>query len=310
MDRFASISVFVTVVDEGGFSAASRRLVMPLATVSRRVSELEEQLGVSLLNRSTRRVTLTESGRQYYESCRRILDDLEEAERVAIGDHSCPKGELIVTAPTVLGHLFVLPLITELMAVYPELQVRLILADQVVNLIEEHADVAVRVGRLSDNSLVATKVGSTTRVVCASPSYLARSAQLNHPDELDAHDCINIAALPPAHGWLLNMGGKEVTVPVRARLVVTTAEAGVDAAISGAGLVQAHCYQVAERVRAGKLKLLLNKFEPEHVPINLVYPSSRLVPAKLRAFLDFVGPRLRAELARGFGCAGGEAMFG
>jgi DNA-binding transcriptional LysR family regulator len=299
MDRLESMSVFVTVVEEGGFSAASRRLSKPLATVSRRVSELEEQLGVSLLKRTTRQVTLTDSGRSYFESCRRILGDVDEAERTAAGEYQSPKGELIVTAPIVFGRLHVLPLVIELIGAHPELHIRLVLLDRRVSLVEEHVDVAVRIGALSDSSLVATRVGNTTRVVCASPRYLAGRERPTRPEDLANHDCINIPILPPSNGWLLGVGGQDVSVPINARLVVTTAEAGVDAAVLGAGIVQAQCYQVSEAVRTQKLELLLLPFQPTRMPVNLVYPSKRLVPAKLRAFLDFAGPRLRARLGRG-----------
>lgn len=302
MDRFESMSVFVTVVEEGGFSAASRRLGRPLATVSRKVSELEDQLGLTLLNRTTRHVTLTESGRQYFEACRRILKDLEEAERTAAGEHQQPRGELIVTAPIVFGRLHIVPIVTELMASYPELQVRLILVDRVVSLLEENADIAVRIGRLSDSTMVATRVGATTRVLCASPDYLEKNGVPRHISELANHDCINVTVLPPANGWLLESEGRELGMPIHAKLVVTTAEGGIEAAIRGAGIVQAQCYQVASAVRAGKLQLVLKDFEPKHAPINLVYQRGKLVPAKIRAFLDHAAPRLRSALSRSWDC--------
>ena len=302
MDRFESMSVFVTVVEAGGFSAASRRLGRPLATVSRKVSELEDELGIVLLNRTTRHVTLTDSGRQYFEACRRILNDIEEAERAATGEYQTPKGEIIVTAPIVFGRMHVLPIVTEFMAAYPETQVRLVLVDRVGSLLEENADVAVRIAALPDTSMVATRVGSTTRVLCASPGYLDAHGAPASLDDLTHHQLINITALPPASGWLVSVEGKEVVVPVEPRLVVTTAEAGVEAAIRGAGIVQALCYQVTDAVCAGKLTRQLPAHEPEHVPISLVFKGGKAVPAKLRAFLDLAAPRLRSVLSRTFEC--------
>jgi DNA-binding transcriptional LysR family regulator len=302
MDRFQSMAVFVTVVEAGGFSAASRRLGKPLATISRKVSELEEELGITLLNRTTRHVTLTDPGRQYFEACRRILKDIEEAERTATGEYQTPKGELIVTAPIVFGRMHVLPIVTEFMAAYPKIQVRLVLEDRVVSLLEENADVAVRIAQLSDSSMVAKRVGKTTRVLCASPDYLAARGTPASLDDLDQHDCINIMALPPAGGWVVAVAGKEVIVPIEPRFVVSTAEAGVEAAVRGAGIVQALCYQVTDAVCAGRLTVLLRVHEPRHAPVSLVYQRGKTVPAKLRAFLDMAAPRLQSALSRTIDC--------
>lgn len=303
MDRFESMAMFVAVAEAGGFSAASRKLAKPLATVSRKVSELEEQLGIALLARSTRHVTLTDSGRQYYEACRRILNDVAEAEREAAGEQSAARGELIVTAPIVFGRLHLVPVATAFMAVHPEISLRLVLVDRVVNLLEEQADIALRIGDLKDSDMKTVRVGETTRVVCASGSYLAARGAPQELEELAPHDCINVTAIPPAQGWLLQVKGKEVAVPVTARLAVTTAEAGIEAALHDCGLVQVHCYQVSDRVREGALKTVLRQHEPRHAPISLVYNRGRHMPEKLRAFRDYVAPRLRKRLERrGWDC--------
>lgn len=292
------MSTFVAVVEAGGFSAASRRLAMPLATVSRKVSELEDQLGVRLLNRSTRKVTLTEPGEQFFAACRRILDDLGEAERAASGEYEAPRGELVITAPIVFGRLHALPIVAAFLKTCPQVTVRLLLADRVVSLIEEQVDLAVRIGRLPDSSMVATRIGSIGYVTCASPKYLADRGTPKSPKELAEHDCITFTGISaPTKEWAFRNAGKDIVVPVRPRLVVTTAEAAIDAAIAGVGVTRVLSYQVADAVKRGRLALVLRNFEPEPYPANLVYPSGRHIAAKLRAFLDFAVPRLRAQLS-------------
>lgn len=296
MDRFASMSTFVAVAEAGGFSAAARRLGMPLATVSRKVSELEGRLGVRLLNRTTRQVAVTAAGRHYFEGCRRILDDLGETERAAAGEFAAPVGELTVTAPIVFGRMHVLPIVTAFLAEYPGMDVRLVLADRMVDLLEERVDAAARVGHLPDSSMVAIRVGEVRRVVCASPAYLAARGEPRHPKDLEEHACVAFAGLESTKEWSFRMARAMRGFPVHPRLVVNTAEAAIDAAAAGAGVTRVFNYQAAEAVRDGRLKVVLRDREPESIPVSFVHVSNRLVPAKLRAFLDFAVPRLKARL--------------
>jgi DNA-binding transcriptional LysR family regulator len=296
MDRFASMSAFVAVVEAGGFSAASRRLGMPLASVSRKVSELEDQIGVQLLVRSTRKVTMTDSGQQFFEACRRILDDLGEAERAASGEYRTPRGELVMTAPIVFGRLHIVPIVTDFLKAYREVEIQLRLADRVINLVEEHVDIALRIGELPDSSHVVTRVGSIGRVACASPEYLAGRGTPQHPDELATHDCVTFAGLVSTREWTFNLGASVAPVPVRARFTVTTAEAAVDAALAGAGITRVLYYQAAQAIAEGRLVVVLAGYEPEPFAVSLVYPAGRLIPLKLRAFLDFTAPRLKSRL--------------
>jgi DNA-binding transcriptional LysR family regulator len=296
VDRLEAMSVFAAVAEAQGFSAASRRLGMPLATVSRKVSELEESLGVQLLARSTRRVSLTDTGRQYFEACRRILDDVAEAERAASGEYHAPRGELIITTPIVFGRLHIVPVVTEFLRAYPEVDVQMMLADRVVDLLDEHIDLALRIGELPDSSLIAVRIGSIGRIVCASPAYLAGHGVPTHPGELAGHEAVTFAGLSSTREWSFRISGTTEKFPVRSRLSVTTAEAALDAAIAGGGLTRVLSYQAADAVRDGRLVVVLRDYEPEPNPISLVYPSGRLVPLKLRAFLDFAVPRLKARL--------------
>lgn len=298
MDRLESMSTLVAAVEAGSLSAASRKLGMPLATVSRKVSELEAHLRTRLLNRTSRRLTLTDAGRSYVAACKRILDDLGEAERAAAGEYAAPRGDLIVTAPIVFGRLHVLPVAIEFLKAYPEIDIRLTLSDGVVSLQEDDIDLAVRIGELPDSSLIATRVGSIRRVVCASPAYFAARGTPKHPDELSAHDCITFHGLSASDRWQFGEGKSAVSVPIHSRLIVNTAEAAIDAAIASVGLTRMLCYQVAAARRAGTLALALEKFEPAPWPVSLVYAGQGLLPLKLRAFIDFAVPRLKARLAQ------------
>lgn len=298
MNRLESMEVLLAVVDAGSLSAAGRTLGMPIATVSRKVSDLEAALKTRLLIRSTRQLTLTESGRGYVAACRRILEEVSEAERAAAGEYSAPRGELVVTAPVVFGRLHMLPVITEFLQAYPEVRVRLSLGDRIVNLLEDHVDLALRIGMLPDSGLITTQLGSVRRVVCASPEYLSRKGTPQRVQELAAHDCVSFEHFATADTWRFPEDRAEVAVPIHPRLAVSTAEAAIDAALSGLGITCVLSYQVESAVRAGGLKLILEPFEPAPLPVSLLYASQGRLPLKLRALLDFATPRLRARLQK------------
>ena len=296
MDRLEAMSAFVAVVDAGGFSAAARRLGTPLTTVSRKVADLENHLRARLLTRTTRKVTLTDTGQVFFLRCRRLLDELSETERLASGEYQAPRGGLSISAPLALGRLHLGPVISEFLAAYPEIDVDLRLSDRITNIVEDGIDVAVRVGELPDSSLKALKVASIRHVVCASPAYLDRRGTPSKPSDLGSHHCVTFTGLEGAKEWTFRAGRKVERLAVRSRLAVNTAEAAADAACTGAGVTRLLCYQVSEAVLDGRLKLLLRKFEPTPLPVSLVSPDARLMPQKLKAFMDFVGPRLKARL--------------
>ncbi|MBY5518764.1 LysR family transcriptional regulator [Rhizobium leguminosarum] len=298
MDRLDAMTVLLAVVEQGSLSAASRHLQSPLATVSRKVSELETHLNAQLLQRSNRKITLTEAGRSYVEAAREILDRVEEAERTAAGEYSAPKGELTMTAPIVFGRLHVLPVVVDFLKAYPDINLRLMLGDRVSNLIEDHIDVALRIGNLPDSNLIATRLGAIRRTVYASPDYLTRHALPRHPGDLAGHDCVTFEGMASMLSWTFTEGKHDLAVPIRSRLAVNTAEAAVDAAVAGLGITRVLSYQAARAEMAGLLVPLLADFEPPPAPVHLVYPAQGLVPLKLRALLDFATPRLRTTLNR------------
>jgi DNA-binding transcriptional LysR family regulator len=298
MDRLESMNVFLAVVDAGSLSAAGRKLGMPLPTVSRKVSELETHLKARLLIRSTRGFTLTDAGRSYLAACRRIMEDIDEAERAAAGEYSEPRGELVLTTPVVFGRLHMLPVLTEFLKVYPEVSVRLVQGDRIANLAEDHVDLALRVGTLPDSGLISAGLGSIRRIVCASPAYLAAHGTPQDPQQLNAHRCISFEHLMAGDTWRFQSAGKELLAPLRPRLIVNTAEAAIDAAIAGAGLTCVLSYQVEGALRAGLLALVLRRFEPAPIPVSFLYLGQGRVPLKLRALLDFAAPRLRLRLRK------------
>jgi DNA-binding transcriptional LysR family regulator len=298
MDRFESMSIFLEVVDAGSLSAASRRLGTPLATVSRRISELEQHLKTRLLTRTSRQIALTDAGRSYVLACKRILNEVNEAERAASGEYSTPRGDLVITAPMVFGRLYVLPVVLAFLKTYPEIDIRLVLSDRLVHLLDDHVDVALRIGGLPDSSLVATRVGSIRRVVCGSPAYFAVHGHLKAPEDLQSHQCITFDALAAPGMWTFRVGKVDASVPVHSRLVVNTAEAAIDAAIAGVGVTRVLSYQIATARRADKLEIVLADFEPASWPVSLVYDGQGILPLKLRAFLDFAVPRLKTELSQ------------
>lgn len=298
MNRLESMSVLLAVVDAGSLSAAGRSLGMPLATVSRKVSDLEAALKTRLLIRSTRQLTLTESGRGYIAACRRILEDVNEAERAAAGEYTEPRGELIVTAPVVFGRLHLLPVLTEFLQVYPEVKVRLALGDRNFNLREDHVDLALRIGTLPDSGLISTHLGSVRRVVCASPKYLSKRGTPERVQDLAARDCVSFELFAVGDTWRFQVDGAESVARIHPRLTVSTAEAAIDAAVAGLGVTCVLSYQVESALRAGDLQRILEAFEPAPLPVSFLYASQGRLPLKLRALLDFATPRLRARLQK------------
>ncbi len=298
MNRLDSMSILIAVVDAGSLSAAARVLDMPLATVSRKLAELETHLKTRLLHRSTRQLSLTEAGISYVAACRRILEEIGEAERAATGEYASPKGELLVTAPVAFGRLHVVPVVAEFLAQYPEISVNLMLTDRVVHLMDEHADAAIRIGDLPDSMLMATRVGTVRRVICASPAYLAAHGVPARPQDLAGHACVTFEVLASMRAWVFGSGKAELSVPVQSRLTVNTAEAAIAAATLGVGLIRVLSYQVADAVREQALRVVLEEFESAPLPVSLVHTGQAPLPLKLRAFLDFVTPRLRARTER------------
>jgi len=296
LDRLEAMSVLLAAAESGSLSKASRDLRLPLATVSRKVAELEAYLNATLLIRSAKGLELTPAGRSYVSAAKTILEQVTEAERAAAGEYTEPKGDLVVTAPIMFGRLHVLPVVARFLAAYPDVSVGLVMTDRVAHFLDDQVDVALRIGPLPDSSLIATRLGSVRHVICASPDYLAANGTPSTPDDLARHNVISFQSVSVLSSWDFKSEGAEITASFRSRLSVNTIDAAIDAGLSGAGLVRAVSYQIVDHVRSGQLKLVLESFEPAPRPVHLVYDTQSRLPLKLRAFVDFVVPRMRERL--------------
>jgi DNA-binding transcriptional LysR family regulator len=297
MDRLEAMSIVITIAEEGSLSAASRLLGKPVPTISRKLSDLESRLNAQLFQRSSRRLKLTDAGRSYIEACKRIIDQVDDAEREVSGEYRAPTGDLTVTSPWGLGHMHLLPIACEFMAEYPNIGLRLLLTDRVLRPLEDHIDISIRIGPLADSSMLATRIGAVRLVACASPGYIELRGRPAALDELAQHECITIDDFDVQRTWKFLKGTQEVVAPIRSRLSVNTSEAAVQAAVAGAGIARVMSYKMEAARRSGELVVLLEDFELEPLPVHLVYPERKPMPLKLRAFLNWVTPRLKARLS-------------
>jgi DNA-binding transcriptional LysR family regulator len=283
------MSMLLAVVENGSFSAAGRSLHVPVATLTRKVSELEALVGARLLIRTTRKLTLTDAGIGYVANARRIIEQVDEAEREAAGEFIVPKGELVLSASITFGRLHVLPIIADFLAEFPEINVRLLLSDRNVDLVDDRVDLAVRIGELPDSEMIATRIGSMRTVVCASPTLLKMHGTPTRPDDLLRFPCVAFDGPAPSPGW--RFGTTELAM--KPRLSVSTVDAAARAALANIGLTRLLYYQVAGPVRKGKLKIILEAFEPSPAPVHLLHSARGQMPVKMRRFLDFAAPKLR-----------------
>ncbi len=295
MDKFHLINVFVTVVDCQGLAGAARKLNLSPPAVTRAINELEAHLGLRLLTRTTRTVRVTDAGERYVQDCRRILADMLEADESVSGMHASPRGRLSVTAPVLFGSLFVTPIVTEYLSRYPDVSASCLFLDRVVNLVDEGVDVAVRIGELPDSSMQAIRVGQVRRVICASPDYLARQGIPTAPEDLQDHTIISASSVTPNPEWKLMDQGQPRSIRLQARMITTTNDSAVHAALAGFGVTRLLSYQVAAHLRSGRLKTVLPDFEPAALPIHVVHREGRQASQRVRAFLDLAIERLRQD---------------
>jgi DNA-binding transcriptional LysR family regulator len=299
VDRLDAMKVFVAVLDEGSLAGAGRRLNRSPAAVSRAIAFLEEHVGTELLHRTTRSLKLSEAGERYAAACRRVLTDLEEADLLAAGERSAPRGTLTVTATVFMGETVLCPILDAFMDAYPAVSVRLYLLDRFVNLIDEGIDVALRIAHLADSSLVATRVGEVRRVVAAAPRYLAQNPRIMEPADLTKHQIITFADLGTDSWSFPPLNGSSVAriVHFTPRLIVNSIKGAIAPAISGRGVTRVLSYHIPQQVREGSLEIVLKDHEPPPLPVHLIAPHGRLSVPKVRAFVDLALPRLRSHFA-------------
>ncbi len=294
MDRLHAMQVFVAVVDAQGFAGAARRLQLSPPAVTRAIHELESHLGLRLLTRTTRVVRVTEAGARHVEDCRRILAEIAEADASVTGLHTQPRGQLVLTAPALFGAMYVTPVVCEYLRRYPEVNASCLFLDRVVNMVDEGVDVAVRIGELPDSSLQAVRVGSVRRLICATPAYLAEHGTPQTPGDLAAHRIVSSSGIQPAPEWRLVHQGAARLFKLQPRLMTTTNDAAIAAALGGFGLTRVLSYQVAEHLRAGQLVTVLAESEPPPWPVQVVHREGKHATQRVRAFLDLAIERLRA----------------
>ena len=288
MDRIDAMQAFVAVADLRGFAPAARKLGLSPSGVTRLIAALEQRLGARLLQRTTRQVALTDVGARYLERARRILSDVEEAESAAEGERTRPSGRLVVSAPVGFGRLHVSPMMSAYLMRYPEVSGELRLSDRVINLVEDGVDLAVRIGHLPDSSLVARHVGEMRRIVVASHGYLKQCGEPKRPEAIGSHQTIQFGLMTTSPEWQFVEDGREVGVVCASRFITNSADAAIQHAERDGGLTRVLAYQAAEAIKAKRLKIVLAKFEQPPLPIHIVYPTSRLLSAKVRAFIDLV----------------------
>jgi DNA-binding transcriptional LysR family regulator len=298
MDRLHELEVFVAVADAGSLAKAGARMRLSPPAVTRAIAALEDRLGARVFQRTTRSLTITEVGQRFLENARRILSDLDTAEKEAVGEKAVPHGQLTITASVTFGRSALAPIVCSFLNQHPRVTVSVMLMDRLANLVDEGIDVAVRIGELPDSSLMAKKVGTVRRILVASPDYLARRGVPESPPDLRLHSMIAFTGLMPSREWRFRDGRSGQSVSFMPRLEINDAVAALAAAEMGDGITIALSYMVADQIRAGRLVPVLDDFTPAAVPVSLVYPQSRLISPKVRAFVDFATPRLREVLDR------------
>lgn len=297
VDRFQEMKVLLAVVEAESFAAGARLMGMSPPSVTRVIAGLEERLGTLLLARNTRSLRLTEAGRRYVEDCKRILLDLEEAEELAIGSSSRARGNLTVTAPVMFGELFLVPLITQYLALHSEVTINALLVDRLVNVADEGVDVAVRIGQLADTGLQALKVGEIRPVVCAAPAFLDRVGRPRVPGDVLAQPIVMSSASNLLTEWQFMDEGRAIALRPEPRLLVSSNQAAINAARLAWGLTRVLSYQVAEWVRKGELEIVLEPFQTAALPVHILYHGDRRMLARVRTFVDHCASRFLADAA-------------
>ena len=297
MDRLQAMSVFVQVAEEGGFAAAGRRLKLSPPSVTRAVSELEARLGCRLLHRTTRKVDLTEAGERYLADCRRILAEVEEADRHATGLHAAPRGQVSVSASILFGRLVMTPILFDLLDRYAELSLSALFVDRVVHLVDEGIDVAVRIAELPSSSLTAVRVGSVRRVLCASPGYLDGHGRPQTPADLSDHVIVDFINMTPGGEWRLQRDDETRSVRPESRFQLNAADAAIGGAVSGRGITRVLSYMVAAQLEQGTLEIVLPDWEPPPVPVHVLHKEPGRTSARVRAVVDHLVEALRRHPA-------------
>lgn len=292
MDKIRALETFIAVAESGNFSAAARKKNVSAPSVTRIIGDLEAQLGVTLFQRTTRIVTLTEIGQRYLEDARHVMESLSIADDAARGAHQEPTGTLRITASTMFGRIYITPIISEFLELYPSVEVEALFVDRVVNIFEEGIDVAVRIGHLPDSSLMASRVGQVSFQVCGCPHYFEKRGIPNHPSDLSDHELIGITLGSFQNEWGFKEG---ISIKPKFRLRVNSIPAGLEAVRAGWGLTRVLSYQIGPDLDVGCIQTVLHEYAPPPMPIHLLHGQGRRSSAKVRAFIDLASGHLRND---------------
>lgn len=296
MDRILQMEVFAAINDSGSFVQAANRLRMSPPAVTRAMNALEDRLGVQLLTRSTRQLSLTDAGARFLEASRRLLSEIEDAEKQAVGERGVAQGHLTISASMTFSRMIAAPVVRAFLASHPRISVSLIAVDRVTNLVEEGIDVAIRIGNLPDSNLIAKRLGMVRRLFVANPDYLERRGMPVEPTDLKLHSMIGFSGIMPSNDWHYKSGTTRGHVHLHPRFEVNDAATAIAAATAGEGITMALSYMVARQVRSGELVPVLDEYLPPAEPVHLVYPQSKLLAPKIRVFLDFAADQLRESI--------------
>lgn len=298
MNKLSAMATFVQIVDCGSLTAAADAMDTSLPTVVRTLANLEEYLKTRLLNRTTRKIMLTEEGQAYLDHCRHILHDIENAELELSAQQSKPSGTLSITAPVMFGAMRLTPLVTRFLRQNDQVKVDLMLLDRNVNIVEEGIDVAIRIGPLPDSSMIAKKVGSVRRVICGSPKLINSLAPVKHPKDLLDVPCILFSGLSQNGSWLFYENDDVHTLPIKGPMLCNQVASSLSAVCDGSGFGMFLSYQVEEQVASGELQIVLADYEPPPLPVSVVYSHAKLMSTRVRVFVDWMTKELRAELGK------------
>ena len=297
MNKLNAMLTFVQIVEAGSLTRAAEEIGTSLPTVVRTLANLEEYLDTRLLNRTTRKITLTVEGRNYYDRCKKILSDIDEAESALVDQQTQPTGKLKITASPTFGNMVLAPLICQFIEQHPHIEIELLLLDRNVDLIEEGVDVAVRIGGLKDSSMVAIKVGETRRVICATPKLLNQFPEINEPEDLSDKPCIRFSAFGQRNLWQFYRNGFPYKVPVKGQFICNQIETTREAVLASQGFGAFLCYQVNDLVAEGELQIVLEDYEPDLRPINVIFSHAKLMSNRVRVFVDWIKIELKRQLS-------------
>lgn len=298
MNKLHAIDVFVAIAKYGSMTEAANRLNKSLPAVVRTLALLEETLGVRLFNRTTRRIALTEEGRIYLAYCLQMKSEMSAIENQLIGDREEPEGLVHITAPHMFGEELVVPAVTQILEEHSLLNIRLLLLDRIVDLVHERIDIAIRIGHLEDSNLIARPIGLMRQVVCASPAFLEAYDRPSHPMDIANKPCIQSDGIGSGISWRFEKEGKSVYVPISGKMICNITRPNVQGCVAGLGYGSFYLYQVSEPIGKGELEIILSDFEPEPLPVSLIYPHARLLSSRVQCVLNALDSNLKQAFER------------